>query len=158
MPRDAGAHSTQQGDTRPSGDEDPAGPPRLEGILETVLYYSQPEEGAIERFYRDTLGLRSIGRKAGQFLFFRLGQGVLLLFEREASLEQRSPPPHGTSGPGHTCFVVPRESYGPWKDHLARAGVPMGEEMAWPGGGRSFYFRDPAGNQLEIADRDIWPG
>ena len=27
----------------------------------------------------------------------------------------------------------------------------------WGGGGRSFYFEDPAGNLLEIADRDFWP-
>lgn len=133
-------------------------PPRLQRILETVLYYGPDEEAAMERFYRDLLGLRPIGRKEGQFLFFRLERSVLLLFNREASLRQRSPPPHGASGPGHTCFVVQGEVYERWKAYFERAGVPTGEEIQWPRGGRSFYFADPAGNQLEIADRDIWPG
>ncbi|MEQ8788558.1 MAG: hypothetical protein RIC55_19770 [Pirellulaceae bacterium] len=33
------------------------------------------------------------------------------------------------------------------------------DEIDWmpPLRGRSFYFHDPAGNVLEIADRDIWP-
>lgn len=135
----------------------PTEPPELDGILETVLYYDENEEPEVERFYRDILGLRPIGRKAGQFLFFRIGHSVLLLFNPEASLRQRSPPPHGAPGPGHTCFVVPPEAYERWKLYLARSGVPTGEEIEWPRGGRSFYFADPAGNQLEIADRDLWP-
>jgi catechol 2,3-dioxygenase-like lactoylglutathione lyase family enzyme len=133
-------------------------PPALRQILETVLYYAPEEEAEVERFYGELLGLRSIGRKKGRFLFFRLGAGVLLLFNREASLRQDSPPPHGASGPGHTCFVVESADYPRWKQRLAAAGVAVEDETRWPGGGRSFYFVDPAGNQLEIADRDIWPG
>lgn len=133
-------------------------PPRLDQILETVLYYAEEEEAEVERFYGKVLGLRSIGRKAGRFLFFRLGPGVLLLFERQASLEQDSPPPHGATGPGHTCFTAADGEYERWKAYLAGAGIEVGEETRWPRGGRSFYFEDPAGNQLEIADRDIWPG
>lgn len=144
---------------RPEGPDGggPIGPPELEGILETVLYYDEHEEVEVESFYRDILGLRPIGKKVGRFLFFRIGSSVLLLFNVEASLKQKSPPPHGTFGPGHACFVVSRDAYGLWKEHLARSAVPTGEEIEWPRGGRSFYFYDPSGNQLEIADRDIWP-
>ena len=31
------------------------------------------------------------------------------------------------------------------------------EEIEWENGVRSFYFHDPAGNVLEIADGDLWP-
>ena len=30
------------------------------------------------------------------------------------------------------------------------------QEVDWPRGGRSFYFRDPAGNSLELATPRIW--
>jgi catechol 2,3-dioxygenase-like lactoylglutathione lyase family enzyme len=35
--------------------------------------------------------------------------------------------------------------------------VRIDHEAGWPGGARSVYFRDPANNLLEIADRDLWP-
>ena len=28
--------------------------------------------------------------------------------------------------------------------------------MDWPGGGQSFYVRDPAGNSVEFAEARIW--
>jgi catechol 2,3-dioxygenase-like lactoylglutathione lyase family enzyme len=34
--------------------------------------------------------------------------------------------------------------------------VAIEQEMDWPRGGRSFYFRDPAGNSLELATPKIW--
>jgi catechol 2,3-dioxygenase-like lactoylglutathione lyase family enzyme len=35
-------------------------------------------------------------------------------------------------------------------------GIAVEAEVTWPGGGRSLYFRDPAGNSLEIAEARIW--
>jgi catechol 2,3-dioxygenase-like lactoylglutathione lyase family enzyme len=111
----------------------------------------------MERFYDDLLGLgdRKIGR-----LGYRLGAGVLLIFDAEKSAAQDSPPAHGTTGSAHTCFVCEAGSYETWKRRIADAGLDVLEEIAWspPLRGRSFYFRDPAGHVLEIADRDIWPG
>jgi len=131
-------------------------PPPLEGVLETVLYYPAEREGKVEWFYGEVLGMTPIGHVAGRHLFFRAGSDVFLLFTPDEALSQESPPPHGAMGPGHTCFRVPSESYDAWKGHLGRHDIEVEEEMEWPGGGRSFYFRDPAGNALEIADRDIW--
>ena len=31
-------------------------------------------------------------------------------------------------------------------------------EVPWPEGGRSIYFRDPAGNSLELAPPTLWGG
>jgi catechol 2,3-dioxygenase-like lactoylglutathione lyase family enzyme len=56
----------------------------------------------------------------------------------------------------HTCFVVSEEVYEPWKAYLAGRGVEILQEVTWPRG-LSFYFRDPDGNLLEIANADIWP-
>jgi catechol 2,3-dioxygenase-like lactoylglutathione lyase family enzyme len=43
------------------------------------------------------------------------------------------------------------------RERLADGGVEITHEHEWDGGGRSFYFHDPAGNLIEIADRDLWP-
>ena len=39
-----------------------------------------------------------------------------------------------------------------WKEAL-----PAENEVTWKNGVRSFYFRDPADNLLEIAEGDLWP-
>lgn len=138
-------------------------PPPLEGVLETVLYYASAEE-EVERFYRDVLGMRPIGKVPGRYLFFRAGRSVFLLFDAEAS--RRPPvapgeaagvaPPHGAQGAGHTCLQAAPGEYARWKAHLEGNGVAIISELTWPKG-RSFYFPDPAGNVLEIAETDIWP-
>jgi catechol 2,3-dioxygenase-like lactoylglutathione lyase family enzyme len=42
-------------------------------------------------------------------------------------------------------------------EHLRRHDVEITHEHAWDSGRRSFYFQDPAGNLLEIADGELWP-
>jgi catechol-2,3-dioxygenase len=125
----------------------------LQRVLETVLYHSPGEEDELGRFYGDVLGLRRLG----EGLTFRVGPGVLLLFDRERSAVQATPPPHGASGAVHTCFVAAAEDYAGWKQRLAENSVPIIEEREWDNGVESFYFHDPAGNVLEIADGDLWP-
>jgi catechol 2,3-dioxygenase-like lactoylglutathione lyase family enzyme len=126
---------------------------KLEAVLETVLYHASGEEEELARFYGEALGLPRIGGG----LTFRVGPGVLLLFNRERASVQSTPPPHGASGPVHTCFVAPAEDYERWKQRLSDNGIPILEERTWDNGVRSFYFHDPAGNVLEIADGDLWP-
>jgi catechol 2,3-dioxygenase-like lactoylglutathione lyase family enzyme len=127
--------------------------PRLSRILETVLYYAAGQEKDIESFYGDVLGLPRVGRG----LHFRLGEGLLLLFDREESSLQTSPPAHGATGAVHMCFVAPEADYTAWKEWLSRHEIPLLEEITWENGVRSFYFPDPAGNVLEIAEGDMWP-
>jgi catechol 2,3-dioxygenase-like lactoylglutathione lyase family enzyme len=129
---------------------------RLAGVLETVLYYSSEQQDDMDEFYENVLGLQSLG--LGRWsLAFRLGRGVVLLFDRERSSMQAEPPPHGASGPVHTAFLAAPGEYQAWKERLADGGVTLIDEIAWEGGPRSCYFNDPAGNLLEIAERDLWP-
>ncbi len=58
--------------------------------------------------------------------------------------------------PIHVCFQVAPEDYPRWKEHLTQRDIPLLREVAWPHG-QSFYFEDPSGNLLEIANADIWP-
>jgi catechol 2,3-dioxygenase-like lactoylglutathione lyase family enzyme len=126
----------------------------IDRILETILYVDDLD--AAERFYGGLLGLALDSRKDGIFVFFRCGNGMLLLFDPKASRRSRAVPAHGTEGAGHVCFAVAEADLDAWQARLGAAGVEIEQEAAWPRGGRSFYFRDPAGNSLEIASPSIW--
>ena len=65
-------------------------------------------------------------------------------------------PPHGTDGEGHVCFRAVADEIEAWRTHLESKGVAIEADFEWPGGGRSIYFRDPAGNCLEFAEPRIW--
>jgi catechol 2,3-dioxygenase-like lactoylglutathione lyase family enzyme len=136
-------------------------PPPMSGVLETVLYYTS-EDDSFE-FYSKTMGFRSIGHEPGRSMFFRAGASVFLVFNAEATTKGGMLPPHGATGPGHTCFQAAGDEYEAWRDYLAEQGVDIIQEVTWPLGsagddvrGRSFYFHDPSGNVLEIADSDFW--
>lgn len=124
-------------------------------ILETCLYVD--DLAVAERFYGDVLGLPLVGKQEGRHLFFRVGRGMLLLFNPTASQEkQATTPPHGASGPGHLAFQADLEQQAAWESRLADHQVEIERVLNWPGGGRSVYFRDPAGNSLEFASADVW--
>ncbi|HEV2502905.1 MAG TPA: VOC family protein [Mesorhizobium sp.] len=129
-------------------------------ILESALYVT--DLAAAEAFYADIIGLERIGKVEGRHVFFRCGQGVLLLFNAEATRHPPAPdarlpvPPHGTAGQGHLCFAASAEELDRWKAHLDVLGVAIEAEFEWPQGGRSIYLRDPSGNSLEFAEPRIW--
>jgi catechol 2,3-dioxygenase-like lactoylglutathione lyase family enzyme len=127
---------------------------RLREILETSLYADDLE--AAERFYADVLGLEIISCVPGRHVFFRCGDRVFLVFNPARTLEGGRIPPHGTSGPGHAAFAVTDAELAEWRARLTAHGVEVEMEVEWPGGGHSLYFRDPAGNSLELGTPAIW--
>ena len=126
----------------------------IDRVLETILYVDDLDAAA--RFYGEVLGLELDSRQPGLFVFFRCGPSMLLLFEPDASSSGRNVPAHGARGPGHACFAVAEAALNIWQQHLEAAGIAIEQVVAWPRGGRSFYFRDPAGNSLELATPKIW--
>ena len=128
--------------------------PQIDRVLETVLYVDDLDDA--ERFYSEVLGLERDSRQDGVFVFFRCGAGMLLLFDPEAASSGRKVPAHGTHGASHVCFAVAENALDAWQARLTAAGVAIEQEATWPRGGRSFYFRDPAGNSLELATPRIW--
>ena len=129
------------------------------GILETVLYAK--DLAAAEVFYREVLGLAPFAWAPMRHLFYRLADQVLLIFNPDAT---RVPPaagalpvpPHGMDGEGHVCFRASAAEIDGWRSTLEGKGVAIEADFEWPGGGRSIYFRDPAGNCLEFAEPRIW--
>ncbi|TCD16063.1 VOC family protein [Oricola cellulosilytica] len=130
-----------------------------DGILETALYVRDLDSA--ERFYGGTLGLEKIVRVEGRHVFFRCGDGILLLFIASETVRPPSNPAlpvpaHGMRGAGHACFRVESDKMEPWRQHLEEEGVGIEADFRWPNGARSIYFRDPAGNSLEIAEPKLW--
>ncbi|QDV37702.1 VOC family protein [Tautonia plasticadhaerens] len=123
-------------------------------IVETAVYVDDLD--AAEAFYRDVLGLEVIGKEAGRHVFFRVGDGVLLAFDPEATLRGDMLPPHGAGGPGHFALGVRAENLDGWRRRLEGHGVAVEQEVTWPRGGRSLYFRDPAGNSVEMVTPGLW--
>lgn len=127
----------------------------IDGILETVVYCTSETEDATKHFYEHVLGLRPVGLGGAGYRV--TDRQMLLLFNVEQSSVQDDPPPHGAPGKIHTCFLVDRGQYDAWKEHLSASGFEITRENTWKDGVVSFYFEDPAGNVLEIADGDLWP-
>jgi catechol 2,3-dioxygenase-like lactoylglutathione lyase family enzyme len=130
------------------------------GILETILYCADLD--AAEAFYRRVLGMEPFAKSEGRQVFYRCGNQVLLIFNPDATKVPPGPdaklpvPPHGAYGEGHVCFRASAEEIVAWHKRLEELGVAIEADFEWPGGGRSIYFRDPAGNCLEFAEPRIW--
>lgn len=123
-------------------------------ILETCLYVDDVE--AARRFYADVLGLTVYSRAGERHVFFRCGDAMFLLFNPEQTAQPGGMvPPHGANGAGHVAFAVAPDEIPAWRERLEAASVAVEAEVTWPDG-RSLYFRDPAGNSIELTTPAIW--
>jgi len=128
---------------------------KITHVLETCLYVD--DLARAEKFYTAVLGLAIESRQEGRHVFLHCGERMLLLFNPLASRESDVYfPPHGSFGAGHVAFGVREAELDAWSARLNECGVPIEKVIDWPGGGRSLYFRDPAGNSLELATPRIW--
>ena len=133
--------------------------PQIGGVLETAIYVDDLARAG--RFYEETLGLRPMLRDARMWAFDCGPGGVLLAFLRGTTGETvRLPggeiPPHEGTGRLHLAFRVAAGDLDAFEARLAEQGVAIEARMRWPRGGRSFYFRDPDHNLLELATPGLW--
>lgn len=133
--------------------------PAPQGVLEAALYAKDLDEASV--FYGEILGLERVVHVEGRHVFYRVGPTILLIFNPDATAEGSSNPAlpvpaHGAHGPGHLCFTALSEQIDAWHKRLTAAGYPVEADFHWPGGARSIYFRDPAGNSLEFAEPRLW--
>jgi catechol 2,3-dioxygenase-like lactoylglutathione lyase family enzyme len=127
----------------------------IQAVIETALYVDDLD--AAEDFYGRILGLRVLGKEPGRHVFFQVGdRNVLLAFLPQATLRGEVLPSHGARGPGHFALGVERQSLDAWRQHLKSQGVAIEKEVGWPAGGKSLYFRDPAGNSVELVTPGVW--
>ncbi len=128
--------------------------PKIRGVLETCLYVDDLSKA--RRFYEEVLQLEFCSEQPGRHCFFRCGNGMVLLFVPSASRQGGDLPWHGATGAGHVAFAVGADELELWQQHLENHGVEIEQKVRWPHGGGSLYFRDPAGNSLELASPEIW--
>jgi catechol 2,3-dioxygenase-like lactoylglutathione lyase family enzyme len=128
---------------------------RIQAVIETAVYVDDLD--AAEDFYARILGLRVIAKEIGRHIFFQVGDAsVLLAFMPEVTLRGEMLPSHGTRGPGHFALGIERQDRDGWRQHLKAQGILIEKEVEWPSGGKSLYFRDPAGNSVELVTPGVW--
>ena len=133
--------------------------PGLAGVLETCLYHSAAE----------TDGDRAVLRRlASACRWSRAGRGrsrcgsareccCCSSASRSPSVAGRSPTTAPRAADTPACWRPATATTRPGGERIAERGIEITHEHEWDGGRRSFYFHDPAGNLLEIADGDLWP-
>ena len=128
---------------------------KIKTVVETAIYAD--DLAAAEKFYTDVIGLTVIGKELDRHVFFGVGDAtVLLVFRADTTLRGEPFPAHGATGPGHFALGIDRDALEPWRTALIAMGVTIEKEAVWPRGGRSLYFRDPAGNLVELVTPGIW--
>ncbi|MFT3683716.1 MAG: VOC family protein [Phycisphaerales bacterium] len=132
--------------------------PPIAQVFETVLYAENVL--AAVPFYTDILGLKPLRPPTAQSTVFRIApDSMLLLVDPNYSRQTgRQAPHHGTAGAGHAALRIDDAHYDAWRTWLTNHGVQIEKEVTWPPGGRSIYFRDPAGNSVELAAGNVWGG
>ena len=127
----------------------------IRAVVETAIYVNDLR--AAETFYGTVLGLRVMGREPGRHVFFQAGEAsVLLAFLAEATRKGDQLPAHGATGAGHFALGIEAEAFYAWRKVLQGHGVTIEKEVEWPRGGKSLYFRDPAGNSVELVTPGVW--
>lgn len=128
--------------------------PEIRDVVEAALYVDDLERA--EAFYRDVLGLPIVGKKPGRHVFFEVGDGLLLVFDPASSQAGGAVPPHGAHGAGHVALGIHADELDAWRQRLRAHGIDVEQEVDWPPGGTSLYFRDPAENSIELITPGCW--
>jgi catechol 2,3-dioxygenase-like lactoylglutathione lyase family enzyme len=133
--------------------------PHLNDLKETALYVD--DLARAKSFYRNILGLKLLTDDPRFCAFDVAGKHILLLFLRNASLQEThlpggTIPPHNAHGPAHLAFSIDQDELTAWRTHFEQHQVTVTGEVTWPRGGKSIYFNDPDGHLLELLTPGVW--
>lgn len=133
---------------------------KISGILESCLYAENLDDA--EAFYSKLPGIEFVSKEEGRHVFFRCGSTMLLIFNpahtstHQTEVDGNKIPLHGSTGVGHIAFAIQKGKLTEWKNFFHQNRISIESEITWPNGSVSLYFRDPAGNSLELVNTDIW--
>ena len=127
----------------------------IQKVVESAIYST--DLPLMEGFYSEVLEFRLIDKEEGRHVFFQVGAGsILLIFNPETTIHGHHLPAHGAIGASHVAFGINSQSLNSWRTRLTRHGIRIEHEQSWPRGGHSLYFRDPAGNSIELITPRVW--
>jgi catechol-2,3-dioxygenase len=120
-------------------------PNLIHGICELTLESDDP--ATMERFYVEVLALEELAREEDR-IWLACGERTRL------GLWTRGEKEYGDRGGRHVhfAFSVKPGELDALRERLARHDVEFEGPVEHDGGDRSVYFRDPAGNLLEVWD------
>ena len=132
---------------------------KIRKVVETCIYsFDLPR---MKQFYVDILGMPVVQEEEGKLIFLQAGKSMLLIFNSDrTSIDNDRLPTHGAATPPssvHFAMEIESNDYSRWKDLLAKNKVSIENEVDWKGKARSLYFRDPAGNLVELITPGEWP-
>jgi hypothetical protein len=85
---------------------------------------------------------------------------MLLVFNPDrTSIDNEKLPTHGAATPPasvHFAMEIEVRDYQCWKEMLVINNISIEKEVDWKGA-KSLYFRDPAGNLVELITPGAWP-
>ena len=118
-------------------------------------------------FYIDILGLEFVSEEKDRHVFLKAGQSMLLIFNPNKTLandmgniNSAQLPTHGAFTPPsiiHFALEIEKQNYDNAKYMLNEKSIKIEKEVIWEKGSNSVYFRDPAGNLVEIITPGSWP-
>jgi catechol-2,3-dioxygenase len=130
---------------------------KIRKIVETCIYSSDLQ--SMKNFYVNVLGLQPVQEEAGKFVFLKAGKSMLLVFNPDrTSKSNDNLPTHGAATPPasvHFAMEIEQQDYQRWQNLLAKNNIKT-EEVGWKSA-KSLYFRDPAGNLVELITPGEWP-
>jgi catechol-2,3-dioxygenase len=132
---------------------------KVNKVIETCIYSYDLE--SMRKFYVDILGLLPIEEERDKFIFLKAGKSMLLIFNpARTSVDNNSLPTHGAMTPPsmiHFAMEIKEEEYQDWNKLLSKNSISIEKKVDWKNKAKSLYFRDPAGNLIELITPGEWP-
>jgi catechol-2,3-dioxygenase len=132
---------------------------KIKKVVETCIYSSDLE--SMKNFYAGILGLSVIQEERDKLIFLKAGKSMLLIFDPvRTSANNGSLPTHGVLTPPssiHFAMEIEEQEYHASKQFLVKNNITIEKEVNWNNHAKSIYFRDPAGNLVELLTPGGWP-
>jgi catechol-2,3-dioxygenase len=132
---------------------------KIKKVVETCIYSSDLE--SMKNFYAGILGLPVIQEEQDKLIFLKAGKSMLLIFDPvRTKTNNGSLPAHGTPTPPssiHFAMEIEKQEYHASKQLLIDNNIVIEKEVNWNSDAKSIYFRDPAGNLVELITPGGWP-